>query len=124
MAHILLVDDDPQFQLMTKTMLTKAGYTVTQASNGVEAINAFKTGRAKFDLIISDVMMPDMDGVDLLSQLKDMGVNLPVLAISGGIKNLSAGFNLSSMTMLGAVDTLAKPFSKSDLLTKVEALIG
>lgn len=123
MANILLVDDDPQFQLMTKTMLIKAGHTVTQASSGAEALDVFKGNRTNFDLIISDVMMPDMDGVDLLGRLKAMGINLPVLAISGGVKNLSAGFNLSSMTMLGALDTLAKPFSKTELLTKVEALI-
>jgi len=76
------------------------------------------------DLIITDILMPKMDGIDFILELARRHISIPVIAVSGGRRSISAEFNLQSAALLGVKATLSKPFVRDDLrlaLTKALA---
>lgn len=85
MAKILLVEDSPEVSLSVREILKNAGHTVSEAQNGAVGLAAIKSG--SFDLVVSDIWMPEMDGIALLKQLRSSGNNIPVVVISGGAPN-------------------------------------
>lgn len=113
MAHILVIDDDEQFRGMLAQMLTQDGHQVSVAVDGEEGLRL--ASQAKPELIITDILMPKKDGMDLILELNRAGNKIPVIAVSGGRRCITAEFNLDSATLLGACATLAKPFSRADL---------
>ena len=120
MAGILIVEDDRDMREMLKTTLLKRKYSVQEASNGMEAITKFKP--ALTDLVITDLIMPDEDGLKVIMRLKEMKPDLKIVAISGGGKAGPANY-LSLARALGADVVLPKPFSINDLISKIEVLI-
>ena len=113
MSHILLIEDDEQFRQMMIQMLKSDGHQVSAASDGIEAIAMLE--RIKPDLIITDMLMPNMDGVGIVIHLSKSGNKTPVIAISGGRRSISVEFNLESAAVLGVKATLPKPFTRNDL---------
>ncbi len=114
---ILIADDEPDIRDVLSILLSSNGYSVTEASTGVEAIERVKQN-GDLDLIILDVMMPDTDGVEALKNIRTFS-NVPALfltAKSGEDDKAEAYYN-------GADDYLSKPFSQSELLMKVTSLI-
>jgi two-component system C4-dicarboxylate transport response regulator DctD len=102
-GRVLLVDDQPEVRRVVRRNLTKAGYVVIEAWNGRIAIELAR--ESSFDLVISDVRMPDMDGLDLLTALHEYDPNLPVVLTSG-----SPGPPCVVQTrMMGAFAFLEKP---------------
>ncbi len=82
-GRILLVDDQPELRRLYRRNLTKLGYVVVEASNGRTAIDLAR--QARFDVVISDVRMPDLSGVELLRQVYELDPDLPVVLMSGGM---------------------------------------
>lgn len=121
MTKILLVDDEVALREGLREILEMAGYAVIEAGNGREALAAF--AREGADLVITDVVMPDMDGVDLVSALRAERT-IPILSMSGGSRVVSARFGLDSSLLAGANACLNKPFSRQQLLDAVAALLG
>jgi CheY-like chemotaxis protein len=118
MSSILVVDDTDLVQEFIRETLEFGGYDdVSFATSGKEAIQ-FCQERA-IDLVITDLSMPDMDGFELISSLRESHPNLRILAISGGSDDL-----LKMATALGAVGTLEKPFGPDDLLAMVGKILG
>ena len=115
MANILVVDDDEQYPIMLAKILQKDNHNVTIASDGKEALKFCKV--QKFDLIITDIFMPNEDGLELIIQLK--GSKIPVIAISGGHHVLTSEFALNNALIFGAKATLTKPFSGEQLFDAV-----
>jgi len=113
MAHILVIDDDEQFRAMLVQMLTQDGHQVAIAADGEEGLRLI--GQAAPELIITDILMPKKDGMDLLLELDRADSPIPVIAVSGGRRSITAEFNLDSATLLGARAVLAKPFTRTDL---------
>lgn len=113
MAHILLIDDDKPFRAMLAQMLSLDTHRVTIACDGEEGLRL--AGQVKPDLIITDILMPHKDGIETIMALNKSGSEIPIIAISGGRRYLSAGFNLQSATLVGVKATLAKPFARADL---------
>jgi CheY-like chemotaxis protein len=113
MPHILVVEDDLDFREPLVKMLIKDGHTVTVAGDGVEALKLLNTVRP--DLIITDVLMPKMDGIETIMELSRTGNAVPIIAMSGGRRSITADFNLSSAAIIGVKGTLAKPFSRAEL---------
>lgn len=115
--NILVVEDDASMQKIIVTMLSRSGYQVTVASNGHEAL----TRISEFfpDLIISDIMMPDMDGISLLDNLRshDSTRSIPLILVTA--KATTA--NIIEGMQLGADDYLVKPFVMSELLARVRS---
>lgn len=120
MAGILIVEDDNDLREMLKTTLLKRKYPVQEASNGMDAISKFKP--ALTDLVITDLIMPDEDGLKVIMRLKEMKPNLKIIAISGGGKAGPANY-LSLARALGADIVLPKPFSINDLISKIDQLL-
>jgi DNA-binding response OmpR family regulator len=121
MAGILIVEDDRDLREMLRTSLVKMKYTVIEASNGKEAILHFKP--AITDLVITDLIMPDEDGLKVIMKIKEMKPATKIIAISGGGK-AGPGNYLSLASALGADEVFSKPFSIHDLLKKIEELLN
>ena len=118
MLSILIIEDDITFSLMLKTWLGKKGFVVESASLIQEAKR--KIADTKFDLIISDLRLPDDDGIDLLKWLKEKGLSIPLIIMTGYAEIQTA---VQAMK-LGAADYIAKPLNPDELLGKIRELLG
>ncbi|WP_462325820.1 response regulator [Desulfoplanes sp.] len=121
MTNILIIDDDPQIRMMLSELLEREDYRVDVVSNGFEALEQF--GREKPDLIITDVVMPDMDGLELMLRLRKQQPGLKVVAISGGAR-IGPESYLKLADKLGADATVAKPMDIVKLLDTVKELVA
>ena len=116
MANILIVEDDRNMRLLTSARLSDT-YNVTCACDGVEALEYIHNGG--IDLIVADIMMPRMDGYELLKRIREEGYNTPYLMLTAK-ETLDAkqqGF------LLGTDDYMTKPFSSDELLWRIAALL-
>ena len=116
---VLVVDDEPVVRDMLNATLTRAGYRVILASDGQTAIAAL--GTATPDLILTDVFMPNCDGIELLRSSRLRRAGTPVIAMSGGYAGLDM---LDATAALGAVATINKPFRPGELLDLMRTLCG
>ncbi len=121
MARILIIDDEPNVRSMLRRMLHQAGHQVSEASNGAEGIDSYE--RDPPDLIITDILMPEKEGIETIIALHRADPDLPIIAISGGGRSGDAGF-LSSAEKLGARHTLSKPFRADQLLSAVSECLS
>ncbi len=122
MAHILVIEDDAQFRDMLVYMLQHDGHRVDAAADGEKALTLLKEIRP--DLIITDILMPNMDGVEFLLELAQQGNATPVIAMSGGRRAITSAFNLESATLMGVKASLTKPFSRADLRQVVAEVLA
>ena len=117
MLHILIAEDDRELRQLFKHVLLKNGYAVTEVSNGKEALDAME--REFFDLVISDIMMPVMDGYSLVRALREAGDGIPVLMITAkdAFDDLQEGFRS------GTDDYMVKPVNVNEMVLRVGALL-
>ncbi|MHB8241108.1 MAG: response regulator transcription factor [Solirubrobacteraceae bacterium] len=117
LARILVVDDEPAVQSALSRALTLEHYDVSQAVDGLEAIE--RLGAAPFEAVILDIAMPRMDGLEVCRRLREGGDTTPVLMLTarGEVDDRVAGLDA------GADDYLAKPFALRELLARVRALL-
>jgi CheY-like chemotaxis protein len=120
MSAILVIDDDASVREVVSEMLRLEGHDVTIAENGREAIPML--ARHRFDLVITDLIMPEQEGIETISEIRRTDKHIPILAISGGGR-LGPGDYLETARYIGADATLAKPFARQELLATVEALL-
>ena len=113
MARILVVEDDEWYRALMVEMLRQDGHEAVEAGDGVQALAYLKSDPV--DLMIIDMLMPNKDGVDTIMELQQLGMPIPIVAISGGRRAVSAEFNLESARLLGVRAGLVKPFSRADL---------
>jgi DNA-binding NtrC family response regulator len=121
MKRILVIDDDHHILLMLKKMLEKAGYEVDLASNGVDGLELFQ--KIKADLVITDIIMPEKEGLETIREMKRMRSDLKIIAMSGGGK-ISADNYLETARIFGASLVLEKPFSQKTMVDAVIDLLG
>jgi CheY-like chemotaxis protein len=121
MPGILIVEDDKELREMLKISLMRYKYTVLEAADGKEAITHFKPSIT--DLVITDLIMPDEDGLKVIMRLREIKPSLKVIAISGGGK-AGPGSYLNLAKALGANAVFSKPFQINDLIAKIESLIN
>ena len=120
MAKILLVDDDTLVRTSLAYALEDVGHQVVQAGNGDEGLAALK--RETFGAVVLDILMPEREGIETIREIRKTWKTLPVLAISGGDKTGWSDF-LRMASVLGANDTLAKPFTASEFVDRVAGLL-
>ncbi|MES0446525.1 MAG: PAS domain S-box protein [Desulfobacterales bacterium] len=121
MAHILLIDDDAQIRTMLRQILETEGYEVVDASNGKEGIRLYREDPA--DLVITDIIMPEKEGIEMIMELKKDFPDVKIIAISAG-GQIDAEKYLRTAKMLGAKFTFAKPFERKELLDAVKEIVG
>ena len=111
MARILIVDDDDSIRILMKEMLQDAEHSIFEATNGSEAKQTLM--KEKIDLIVTDLVMPEKSGIDLILELKDSHSSVPIVAVSGG-GGITGRFDyLPIAKLIGADRVLNKPFSAS-----------
>jgi len=120
MARILLIDDDALLRDVVRKYLSLAGHKVAIAIDGREAVQSFESGQ--FDLVITDILMPEMDGLEVILRLRKKQSDIPILALSGGgrTRNMDVLHHAESF---GASALLAKPFMPAELLAIVDKLV-
>lgn len=121
MPVILLIEDDRDLRAMLKAALVRKDFTVVEAENGKEALVQFKPGIT--DLVITDLIMPEEDGLKVIMKIREKKPEIKVVAISGGGK-AGPGSYLSLAKALGADAIFPKPFSIADLILKIENLLS
>jgi CheY-like chemotaxis protein len=114
--RILLVDDDPSFRPMLAETLSRLGHDVVTATNGDEALALFREDA--IDLVITDLIMPEREGLDVIRTLRRRAPNLKIIAMSGGGRNSPVTY-LEIAKRLGAATVLAKPFSTEQLKSAI-----
>src|SRR5437667_5496192 len=116
-AHILVVDDDPRITDLLRRILAYEGYSVASAASGSEALN--RSLERPPDLVVLDIMLPGLDGLEVAQRLRSAGDNVPILvltardAVADRVKGLE----------MGADDYLVKPFAPEELIARVKALL-
>jgi len=120
MARILIIDDEPQIRSMLKLMLEREGYEVVEAPDGVEGIKVYRQNPA--DLIITDLIMPNKDGIGMIIDLKKEFPDVNIIAMSGGGLNKPDGY-LKGAKKLGAACTLTKPIDREEMLRAVKDIL-
>ena len=115
--HILIVEDEPALQDRLRAILEAEKYTVEIAADGEEALD--RVWNDNHDLILLDIMLPRRNGLDVLGEIREAGLRVPVLMLSakGDVNDRVRGLNT------GADDYLGKPFSTAELLARVRALL-
>ena len=119
MATILIIDDDTELRTVLRIGLMAAGYTVDMASNGQEGLNRYRAEPA--DLVLTDMVMPGMEGVETILALRREFPGLGIIAMSGGTTYSAHWLALAGLS--GACHTLVKPFELPQLLTLVTKVL-
>ena len=117
MARLLLVDDDPSLREVARYALARAGHEVTEASDGREALDACLA--RPFDLVVLDVLMHEMDGLEVCRELRSRKVEVPIVFLSSRGEEVDRVLGLE----MGGDDYLTKPFSPRELVSRVKAVL-
>lgn len=118
MAHILIVDDEAAVRSFVTRALESAGHTVVAAGDGGSAFARLQVER--FDLLLSDIVMPVMDGIELALSVAALYPDMPILLMTGYAREKERAHNLESLI----VDIISKPFSLADLNALVTKALG
>jgi CheY-like chemotaxis protein len=121
MTRILLIDDEEPVRDMMRQTLERAGYEVTEAEDGRRGMAQLR--QQPVDLVITDILMPEQEGIETIRMLRKEFPQVKILAISGGGKKGKLEVLPIAQTF-GAHRTLAKPFERKDLLDAVNALVS
>ena len=121
MQRVLVIDDEPQIRSLLRLILERDGFEVEEASDGMEGIKIYRQNPV--DLIISDLIMPNKDGIGMIIELKNEFPDVKIIAMSGGGLNKPEGY-LEGAKKLGAQRTLTKPIDRDELLRAVKDMLN
>ena len=117
MANILVIDDEPLVREVLELRLTDAGHQVKTARDGLKGLACYNRGSV--DLVITDIFMPEKDGLETIMELRAVNPDMKIIAISGGSRVCNADF-LEIARKLGASAVFAKPFEYEKILKTIE----
>ena len=121
MPHILVIEDDESVRSIVQLMLVQMGHTAEGAVNGIEGLE--KARARPFDLIITDLIMPEKEGIETIQELRKTHPELKIIAMSGGGR-VGANDYLPLAKLLGASLTLRKPFDRGQLAAAIKEVLG
>ncbi len=121
MTTILIVEDEDLLREGVQEFLEMNDFTVVGAGDGVEALQWLQ--ETPIDLVVTDLVMPKLDGVDFVAKLRQSHPNLPVIVVSGSSNSVIARYGLKSIEIPGANASIPKPFRSADLLAKIKELL-
>lgn len=120
MSRVLIIDDEPQIANMLKTLFESNGFEVDVATEGNEGLRLFRKNRA--DVVVTDILMPDKEGLETISELRRDYPDVKIIAMSGGTMTGIDGY-LKMAELQGAGRVFKKPFRLADMLKAVQDLI-
>ena len=118
MAKILIVEDDLVAVDVLAEMLEGVGHTILRAGNAVAGLNLLAGSRAEIDMVIVDLVLPDLSGIQLIERIREKRPTMPIVVISGYLSPSSVSVR-ETLGALGVMEMLAKPFDRHDLLAAV-----
>lgn len=118
MKKVLVAEDEESIREFIVINLSRSGYVVEQAENGLEALNKFKQNEQSYDVAILDIMMPEMDGLTVCKELRNISNDLGIIMLSAKTQEMDKVTGL----LYGADDYVTKPFSPSELMARVDAV--
>lgn len=121
MPRILIIEDDNEVREYLESVLSRAGYEVISAVNGKDGVDLFRENPA--DLVVTDIIMPEKDGIETIMDLRRANPGLRVIAISGGGRAEPENY-LHSAKLLGANRTMKKPFTNQEILDAIRDLLA
>lgn len=121
MQSILVIDDDKLMCMALARILVSAGYTVTQAFDGDEGLQLYRT--YGFDLVITDLIMPDKEGIQIIRELRKENSSIRIIAMSAGGRGGATDY-LKWARLMGAKQCLSKPIKREDLLNAVSTVLA
>ncbi len=119
-SRILLIDDEEPFRKTIAKFLLRAGYEVVEAQNGERGLRA--ANYEQFDAVLTDIIMPDMEGLEFIRRFRALDPAVPIVAMSGGGRVCGVQ-PLKVAKMLGAKEVLFKPFERAELLEAMQAVL-
>ena len=120
MPKLLVIDDDRRVRDTIKLVLEAVGYTLAFATNGREGLARF--AEFKPDLVITDILMPEKEGIATITELRALNKTIPIIALSGGGRVGNMDF-LKVAQKMGATKTMSKPFDPDELVDTITALL-
>jgi DNA-binding response OmpR family regulator len=120
MQNILVIDDDKLMCLALAKILISAGYNVVQAADGEEGLKLYRS--QDFDLVITDLIMPDKEGIQIIRELRKENSQIRIIAMSAGGRGGATDY-LKWARLMGAKQCLSKPIKRDDLLAAVQAVL-
>ncbi|NOT42417.1 MAG: response regulator [Alphaproteobacteria bacterium] len=121
MAKILICEDDELYQQIAEAAFAGGEHEVVFAANGVQALSHLRA--SAFDLVVTDLLMPDKDGLEVIRAIREGSVKTPILAMTAGLASLKEPL-LVAASALGANDVIQKPFRPAALRERVDALLA
>lgn len=118
--HILVVDDDDMMRSFVKELLTINKFKITEADNGKSGLKAFLENTP--DLVITDIIMPEMEGISFIKELRSHDKSIPIIAMTGNVHGRMEEF-LDISAKLGADEILRKPIKSQDFLDAINRLL-
>lgn len=120
MAKILLVDDDQVIREALSNALQLRNFEVNSLSDGRKVVSAIEENQ--YDIIVLDIVMPNKEGLETIQDVRKINASIPILAVSGGGRTTPSS-NLEVAKMMGATDTLVKPFDSFTLVQKINKIL-
>ena len=118
MKKILVAEDEASIRAFVVVNLKHAGYTVTEAENGLQALQLFNAANGDFDVVLLDIMMPEMDGIEVCKRLREQSSSLGIIMLTAKTEEMDKVTGL----LVGADDYVTKPFSPAELMARVDAV--
>ncbi len=120
--NILILEDDEQFRNYLETILIEEGYRVTTVGDGKQGLA--RLAHERFDLIVTDIFMPETDGLRFLLEIGKRNLNVKVIGMSGGGARMFPREALEMSEAFGAQKSISKPFTKKEIVPLVQEMIG
>lgn len=121
MAYILVIDDEPQLRGLLRKILADDGHTVDTAENGKTGLKL--TNCKSYDLVITDIIMPEQDGFEVMKEIRQKSPEVGIIAITGGTRHIDPKLLIISANHLGAKKVIAKPIDFDQLKTAVNEVL-
>lgn len=118
MKRVLIAEDEASIREFIVINLQRSGYEVSQAENGRAALEAYEAADGDFDVVLLDIMMPEMDGLEVCKRLRSMSQTVGIIMLTAKTQEIDRVTGL----LVGADDYVSKPFSPSELMARVDAI--
>lgn len=119
-CHILVLDDEEGTRNILEKMLFQAGFSVSVVATGKQALQRILSKKQHYDLIVSDIRMPLMSGIELMRELQDLNVKIPAIFISGS----PSRSHIAKLKELGIENIFVKPFKLNQLIERIREVLG